>query len=105
MKPELEVVIGAHFYQPPRRAAHQNLRDISTDPQGINWTEIITGECYSPLARLGIYRKISYDFYGTLDRALEDIDPETAQAMRIPMRENGVADVDIHLLLPDLTLV
>lgn len=103
MSNQPEVVIGLHFYQPPREAVHKRLEHVNSDPQGINWTEIITQECYRPLRDLSVLPKVSYDFYGTLDRALASIDLDTKDAMRAHLYDNGVADTYIHPLLPDLS--
>lgn len=103
MLPERRIGVMLHLYQPPRRAYHNVLKNINTDPLGVDWTQKIAGECYTPLAQLGVFAKVSFDVYGTLDRALEDIDPETVAVMRVNMVVNGVADSYIHPLLPDLS--
>jgi protein gp37 len=45
---ERYAVIGEHFYQPPRRASHDRVTAIQTDPTGIDWNKRIARECYIP---------------------------------------------------------
>jgi hypothetical protein len=98
-----EIVVGLHFYQPPREASHPSLRQISTDPENKNWTEIIELECYKPLAEEGILNKASFDIYQSLLLQLEKIDPATAKIYQKSMRENGIGEAFIHPILPDLS--
>lgn len=98
-----EIVIGLHFYQPPREAIHPEISKISTDPEGKNWTEIIDHQCYEPLAQEGVLEKVSYDIYQTLLIQLEKISPETASMYKKSMEENGVGESFIHPILPDLS--
>lgn len=103
MGSERQAVIELHFYQPPREAYHHALKGISADLFGVNWTQKIADECYTPLTQIGVFDRVSFDVYGTLDRALKRIDPKAADVMRLHMVTNGVADAYIHPLLPDLS--
>ncbi len=100
-----EIVIGLHFYQPPREAVHPLLSKISTDPEGKNWTEIIDHQCYEPLAAEGVLEKVTFDIYQSLLIQLEKISPETAAIYKKSMMENGVGESFIHPILPDLSKV
>ena len=99
-----EIVVGLHFYQPPREATHPTLSTISTDPQNKNWTAIIEKQCYEPLAHGGILNKVSFDIYQSLLLQLEKINPETAAIYQKTMKENGIGEAFIHPILPDLSL-
>lgn len=98
-----EIVLGLHFYQPPREATHPLLSIISTDPQKKNWTSIIEKQCYSPLAEEGILNKVSFDIYQSLLLQLEKTNPEIALVYQKEMKENGVGEAFIHPILPDLS--
>lgn len=96
-----QVIIGLHFYQPPREAYHGVFASVSTDPQGVDWTARIAEECYTPLAQMGVLPRVSFDVYGTLDTVLRRISPKAVAEMDINMAKNGVADSYVHALLPD----
>lgn len=98
-----EIVVGLHFYQPPREATYPLLTKISTDPQNKNWTSIIDKQCYEPLATEGTLSKISFDIYQSLLLQLEKINPETASLYQKAMKENGIGEAFIHPILPDLS--
>jgi len=98
-----EIVVGLHFYQPPREALHPSLEKISTDPNNKNWTAIIEKECYEPLSKKEIINNISFDIYQSLLIQLEKIDPKIALIYRQSMRENGIGEAFIHPILPDLS--
>lgn len=98
------VTLVFHFHQPSREASHSRLKHVNTDPQRINWTEVITQQSYKYLSK-HVLQKVSYDISGTLDLALETIDPETASAMRTHFLTNGIAHPSIHALIPDLPKV
>lgn len=98
-----EIVIGLHFYQPPREATHPALSRISTDPKKENWTAIIDKQCYEPLAEEGVLNKASFDIYQSLLIQLEKLNPETAKIYQQSMKENGVGESFIHPILPDLS--
>lgn len=98
-----EIVVGLHFYQPPREATHPKLSNISTDPKNENWTAIIDKQCYEPLAEEGILNKASFDIYQSLLLQLEKLNPETAKIYQESMKENGVGEAFIHPILPDLS--
>lgn len=98
-----EIVVGLHFYQPPREATHPLLSHISTDPQYKNWTTIINEQCYKKLARENILGKISFDIYQSLLMQLEKLDPQLATIYQKSMKENGIGESFIHPILPDLS--
>lgn len=98
-----EIVIGLHFYQPPREATHPSVLHISTDPEKKNWTAIIEDQCYKPLAQEGLLNKVSFDIYQSLLLQMEKIDSDTALIYQKAMKENGVGEAFIHPILPDLT--
>jgi hypothetical protein len=98
-----EIVIGLHLYQPPRRAEHQELSSISTDPKNQDWTAIIARESYDPLAKSEAAKKVTMDAFGTLRCDLQRINPSTKEAINNNLKENGVADTFIHPILPDLS--
>jgi len=98
-----EIVVGLHFYQPPREAFHPSLAHISTDPEKRNWTSIIEKQCYEPLALEGTLDKVSFDIYQSLLLQLEKLDPQTAAIYQKSMKENGVGEAFIHPILPDLS--
>lgn len=97
-----EIVIGLHLYQPPRRAFHQDLKDRSTDPQGIDWTERIFQECYRRLVDERILTLASFDIYGTLRHELKRIDRNHSQALSRALKDHGVGEPYLHPILPDL---
>ena len=98
-----EIVVGLHFYQPPREATHPALSHISTDSEKRNWTAIIEKQCYEPLALEGILNKVSFDIYQSLLLQLEKLSPQTAKIYEKSMIENGVGEAFIHPILPDLS--
>lgn len=100
-----EIVVGLHFYQPPREAFHPTLSNISTDPENKNWTRVIEKQCYSPLTQENIINKISFDIYQSLLVQLEKINPQTALIYQKAMGENGIGEAFIHPIIPDLTRV
>lgn len=97
------MVVGLHFYQPPRNAFHEDISNISTDPQNKNWTRIIESECYKPLAQEKVLEKASFDIYQSLLVQLEKIDPVTADIYKRAMETNGIGEAFIHPILPDLS--
>jgi hypothetical protein len=98
-----EIVVGLHFYQPPREAVHPSLKSISTDPERKNWTSIIARQCYEPLAQKGVLDKASFDIYQSLLIQLENLNPSTAEIIKKSMKENGVGESFIHPILPNLS--
>lgn len=99
-----EIVVGLHFYQPPRKAHHKNLKYINSDPLGIDWTERINKDCYQPIAKAQILDKLSFTYYGCLQEQLNCIDPATSAVFQNNLDKNGVGDPYIHPMLPDLPL-
>lgn len=98
-----EVIVGLHCYQPLRLATIPDLSKVSTDPQGLDWTEIITNECYRPLSNAGVLEKASFDVFQSLLLQLDRIDPKLSRVFYSAMKENGIGDPFIHPILPDLT--
>lgn len=99
-----ESVFGLHFYQPPRRASHESLSYIKTDPHGMDWTEIIFNQTYKPLAEMNVIGKTSFDMYATLRFELDRLNPEIATRYRETMKTNGIGDSFIHVILPDVSV-
>lgn len=97
------IAAGEHFYQPPRQASHQALRDVSTDPEGKDWTAIIAQQCYVPQSERGTLQLTSFDMLAALRRELAHLSPESYQRVQEAMRTHGVGDSFIHPLLPDLS--
>ena len=100
-----EIVVGLHFYQPPREAFHPSLTHISTDPKKENWTAIIDKQCYEPLSQLGLLNKVSFDIYQSLLLQMEKLDPSAAIIFKQSMKENGIGEAFIHPILPDLSRI
>lgn len=97
-----EIILGLHFYQPPRNAIHPEIANITTDPQKRNWTSIIESECYRPLAEEKVLTKASFDIYQTLLVQLEKLDPQIAKIYQENLTTNGVGEAFLHPILPDL---
>jgi len=104
MKAESErsVVIIEHFYQPPRKAKHNRLAQLSTDPSGIDWNRKIAKQCYIPQLEKGILNTVSFDFYSTMRDEMKQLAPELMPQLHEAMRQRGVGDPYLHVLLPDL---
>lgn len=102
MTKEKFVVIGQHFYQPPRHASHELLAGISSAADGIDWTGRIADECYFPQLELGILDKTAFDMYGVL-RSQLNLSQEQLTQLELAMRERGVGDPFLHPILPDLS--
>lgn len=96
------VVIGEHFYQPPRKATHARVADISTDPDNIDWNKRIANECYIPQTSRGTLNQASFDFYATIRQEMGSIAPQESAKLREAMHVRGVGDPFLHVLLPDL---
>lgn len=101
MTQERLAVVGEHFYQPPRFAAHYLLTQINVSPDNKNWTDIITDQCYVPQLERGLLKKASFDLYGSL-RAELALTPEQLAQVEVAMAERGVGDPFLHPILPDL---
>lgn len=97
------VVLGEHFYQPLRRGSHPRVSEIQTDPQGVNWNQVISEECYVPQTQQGTLKYVSFDFFPTIRREMMDIAPNEAETLKLAMKESGVGDSFLHVLLPDLS--
>jgi len=96
------VVIGEHFYQPPRKATHDRVAGYASDPSGIDWNRRIAQECYIPQTQRGTLSQVSFDFYATMRAEMNQIAPEQVAHLREAMRLRGVGDPYLHVLLPDL---
>jgi len=96
------VVIGEHFYQPPRKATHRRAEGYGTDPTGIDWNSRIAQECYIPQIKQGTLARASFDFYATMRAEMRQIAPEQTNQLREAMHLRGVGDPFLHVLLPDL---
>lgn len=97
------VVLGEHFYQPLRKGSHRRVSHIETDPQGVNWNEIIARECYIPQLQSGTLEQVSFDFYTTMRRELRQFAPRESKRLASALRERGVGDSFLHVLLPDIS--
>ena len=103
------VCVHGHFYQPPRENPFTGEipREIGAEPWA-NFNEKINAECYAPNARLGNFRRISFDTGPTLTGWLAGRDPQTlariVQADRWAVRHRGagpaMAQSYHHTILP-----
>lgn len=115
----VQIIPGAHFYQPDRIGYHENVRDFNTSPDGLDWTDIGRRRVYQQLGRLGLYRDISYDYAPPLRRELARLgeyygagDPSTAAdiaatvtQMEAFVGDNGIAMTAVHAIQPHLSRV
>jgi alpha-amylase/alpha-mannosidase (GH57 family) len=101
--------VHGHFYQPSREDPYTGL--IPDEPGSspyANWNECIHDRCYRPNAKLGNFRKISFDIGPTLLQWLEKYQPETYQQILDQEREiyqryqvsNAMAQSYYHIILP-----
>jgi hypothetical protein len=89
MKREFTYIIsGQHFYQPLRKASLPELADTQASPDGIDWTQRISQECYLPRIMAGTLEYAAFDMYGTL-RAEFNLSQEQAQKLKTAMAERG----------------
>ncbi len=95
-------VIVEHFYQPSRKPSHSRLTELVTDPTGIDWNSIIAGECYIPQLQKGLLELASFDFYATMRSEMGTLAPQEMEHLREGMRQRGVGDPFLHVLLPDV---
>lgn len=102
-KEQRHIILGEHFYQPPRKGSHHRLQEIETDPDGVDWNEKIAHESYVPQIRKGILEQTSFDFYTTMRQEMEDIAPNEVPDLEEALRDRGVGDPFLHVLLPDLS--
>lgn len=100
---ERQIVLGEHFYQPPRKASHRRIKEIQTDPTGVDWNERIAHESYVPQIQKGILSLASFDFYSTMRMQMEEIAPGEVPDLESALKERGVGDPFLHVLLPDLS--
>lgn len=96
-------VIGEHFYQPSRRACHRRLANLASDPQQIDWNRRISDECYIPQTQRGTLNHVSFDFFATIRQEMTSIAPQEAVQLQEALRQRGVGDPYLHVLLPDLS--
>ncbi len=104
------ICIHGHFYQPPRE--NPWLEEVEAQPSAHpyhDWNERITAECYGPLAALGLYAKISFDFGPTLLSWLERKAPAVYESIRRSDQESrgnfsghgsAMAQAYNHIILP-----
>ncbi len=95
------LVAGEHFYQPPRQASHSRLEHLTENQT--DWNTIIAEQCYIPQIENGTLDLASFDFFSTIRQEMNEIAPEQAELLRAAMRERGVGDPFLHVLLPDLS--
>src|SRR6185436_11439011 len=76
------VCFHGHFYQPPRENPWTDQIDVQeTAAPYHDWNERINAECYEPLAKLGVYERISFNFGPTLLSWMEKKAPATYKAI------------------------
>jgi hypothetical protein len=92
-----------HLYQPPRSASHEALKDIPTDPLGIDWTERAALECYLQLLRLGVLKESSFDAYATLRHDLERIGSKQLHLYLEKLKRTGVIDPALQAVLMNIS--
>ncbi|OIP73581.1 MAG: hypothetical protein COU63_02370 [Candidatus Pacebacteria bacterium CG10_big_fil_rev_8_21_14_0_10_36_11] len=97
------MILGEHFYQPPRKGAHERVKSIQTDPYGVDWNRVIAGESYVPQIQAGLLELSSFDFFATMRKEMENISPESLPDLESALKERGVGDPYLHVLLPDLS--
>jgi alpha-amylase/alpha-mannosidase (GH57 family) len=101
--------IHGHFYQPPR--ADPFTGKVPREPDAApyaNWNERITAECYAPLARRELFRRISFNLGATLARWLDEYAHDTYERIVADERAvyqahgvgNGLAQSVHHTILP-----
>src|SRR5262245_46607044 len=74
--------VHGHFYQPPRENPWTDEIDIQeTAAPFHDWNARINAECYSQLAQLGVYERISYNFGPTLLSWMEKKASHTYEAV------------------------
>jgi alpha-amylase/alpha-mannosidase (GH57 family) len=78
------VCIHGHFYQPPRENPFTGAipREEGAEPFA-NFNEKINAECYQPNARLGNFRRISFDIGPTLTSWLAEHDRQTLKGITL----------------------
>lgn len=103
MGKEGSTFIGScHYYQPPRWASHSELKNICTDPRGIDWTLQGIDDSYRPQTQKGIQQVSSFDLYGTLERQIAQHAPDVLGEFHSAPAANWIGDSGIHIMLPDL---
>lgn len=101
--------VHGHFYQPPRENPFTG--EIPQEDGAYpfkNWNERITYECYTPMAQLGNFERMSFNLGPTLASWLEESSPATYEqilaADRLNFAKHGVgnaiAQVYNHTILP-----
>jgi alpha-amylase/alpha-mannosidase (GH57 family) len=101
--------IHGHFYQPPR--ADPFTGKVPREPDAApyaNWNERITAECYAPLARRELFRRISFNLGATLARWLDEYAHDIYERIVADERAvyqahgvgNGLAQSVHHTILP-----
>lgn len=95
------LVAGEHFYQPPRQATHARIQDLQT--QEVDWNQVISKQCYIPQIENGTLDLASFDFFSTIRKEMENFSFQEAEQLKEVMKERGVGDPFLHVLLPDLS--
>ncbi len=103
MREERFSTIGEHIYQPKRKGNHARVLHLSTDVTNVDWNARIARDCYLPQLRQETLHHVSFDFYTTMRREMEKIAPDEVDHLKEAMRERGVGDPYLHVLLPDLS--
>jgi len=108
------LIIHGHFYQPPRETpwTEEVGKEESALPYD-NWNERITAECYKPnldaivhdeeknlLDVINNFRRISFNFGPTLLSWMEKNDTETYSRILSSGKENSIAQVYNHIIMP-----
>ncbi len=107
---ERAVCVHGHFYQPPRENPWTDQVELQPSAHPYHdWNERITAECYRPLAELGAYARMSFDFGPTLLSWLERKAPEVYRAVLESDRQSlknfsghgsAMAQAYNHMILP-----
>jgi len=104
------ICVHGHFYQPPRENPWTDQVELQPSAHPYHdWNERITAECYRPLAELGAYARMSFDFGPTLLHWLERQEPEVYRAVLesdrrsaeiFPGHGSAMAQAYNHIILP-----
>lgn len=96
-----EVAIHYHGYQPPRTSYHEKFMDISSDPNGKDWTEEVNWSCYHPLTQSEYFKKMSFNMFPVTLNELERRGFESSY--RFSQKGNAMVGCpEFHPILPDM---
>jgi hypothetical protein len=102
MQPEQKyIVFGEHLYQPFRKSPLNELANVQASPDGVDWTDLISRQCYLPQLESGVLSRAAFDMYGSLRTQL-NLSPEQADHLKQAMAQQGVGDAFLHPIFPDL---